>query len=191
MRYILASNNDHKLEEFRALTSTRFELVGQQQFNIPSAEEIGLTFVENALIKARHASKLSGLPAIADDSGLEVDALGGRPGIYSARFAADAATDGDNVRKLLADMSGEQTRSARFQCIIVLLKHELDPTPLIAHGTLEGKILDEARGQSGFGYDPVFYLPEFRKTVAEIPAQQKNEISHRARAFHQLLSLLG
>ncbi len=190
MRYILASNNDHKLEEFRALTSTLFELVGQQQFNIPSAEETGLTFVENALIKARHASKLSGLPAIADDSGLEVDALGGRPGIYSARFTGDAATDGDNVSKLLAEMSGEETRNARFQCIIVLLKHELDPTPLIAHGTLAGEILTEPRGQAGFGYDPVFYLPNLNKTVAELPAQEKNEISHRARAFHQLLSLL-
>ena len=190
MHYVLATNNDHKLREIRELISNRFELVSQSDLEIDGAEETGLTFVENALIKARHASKLSGLPAIADDSGLEVDALGGGPGIYSARFAGNDASDDDNVKKLLTEMSGEQTRSARFQCVVVLLEHALDPTPLIAQGTLEGQILTESRGQAGFGYDPVLYLPELSKTVADLSGPQKNEISHRARALQQLLSLM-
>ena len=189
MLYVLATNNDHKLREIRELISNRFELVSQSDLEIDSAEETGLTFVENALIKARHASKLSGLPAIADDSGLEVDALGGRPGIYSARFAGNDASDDENVKKLLTEMSGEQARSARFQCVVVLLEHALDPTPLIAQGTLEGQILTEPRGHAGFGYDPVLYLPELSKTVADLSGPQKNQISHRAKALQQLLSL--
>ncbi|MBC79986.1 MAG: non-canonical purine NTP pyrophosphatase, RdgB/HAM1 family [Gammaproteobacteria bacterium] len=190
MHYVLATNNDHKLREIQELISNRFELVSQSDLEIDGAEETGLTFVENALIKARHASKLSGLPAIADDSGLEVDALGGRPGIYSARFAGNDASDDENVKKLLTEMSGKQTRSARFQCVIVLLEHALDPTPLIAQGTLEGQILTEPRGHEGFGYDPVLYLPELSKTVADLSGPQKNQISHRARALQQLLSLM-
>ena len=190
MHYVLATNNDHKLREIQELISNRFELVSQSDLEIDGAEETGLTFVENALIKARHASKLSGLPAIADDSGLEVDALGGRPGIYSARFAGNDASDDENVKKLLTEMSGEQKRSARFQCVVVLLEHALDPTPLIAQGTLEGQILTEPRGHAGFGYDPVLYLPELSKTVADLSGPQKNQISHRARALQQLLSLM-
>ena len=190
MHYVLATNNDHKLREIQELISNRFELVSQSDLEIDGAEETGLTFVENALIKARHASKLSGLPAIADDSGLEVDALGGRPGIYSARFAGNDASDVENVKKLLTEMSGKQTRSARFQCVIVLLEHALDPTPLIAQGTLEGQILTEPRGHEGFGYDPVLYLPELSKTVADLSGPQKNQISHRARALQQLLSFM-
>ena len=190
MHYVLATNNDHKLREIQELISNRFDLVSQSDLEIDGAEETGLTFVENALIKARHASKLSGLPAIADDSGLEVDALGGRPGIYSARFAGNDASDDENVKKLLTEMSGKQTRSARFQCVIVLLEHALDPTPLIAQGTLEGQILTEPRGHEGFGYDPVLYLPELSKTVADLSGPQKNQISHRARALQQLLSLM-
>ena len=190
MHYVLATNNDHKLREIQELISNRFELVSQSDLEIDGAEETGLTFVENALIKARHASKLSGLPAIADDSGLEVDALGGRPGIYSARFAGNNASDEENVKKLLTEMSGEQKRSARFQCVVVLLEHALDPTPLIAQGTLEGQILTEPRGHAGFGYDPVLYLPELSKTVADLSGPQKNQISHRARALQQLLSLM-
>ena len=190
MHYVLATNNDHKLREIQELISNRFELVSQSDLEIDGAEETGLTFVENALIKARHASKLSGLPAIADDSGLEVDALGGRPGIYSARFAGNDASDDENVKKLLTEMSGEQKRSARFQCVVVLLEHALDPTPLIAQGTLEGQILTEPRGHEGFGYDPVLYLPELSKTVADLSGPQKNQISHRARALQQLLSLM-
>ena len=190
MHYVLATNNDHKLREIQELISSRFELVSQSDLEIDGAEETGLTFVENALIKARHASKLSGLPAIADDSGLEVDALGGRPGIYSARFAGNDASDDENVKKLLTEMSGEQKRSARFQCVVVLLEHALDPTPLIAQGTLEGQILTEPRGHAGFGYDPVLYLPELSKTVADLSGPQKNQISHRARALQQLLSLM-
>jgi|TARA_Y100000814_G_scaffold278894_1_gene241057 XTP/dITP diphosphohydrolase len=190
MHYVLATNNDHKLREIQELISNRFELVSQSDLEIDGAEETGLTFVENALIKARHASKLSGLPAIADDSGLEVDALGGRPGIYSARFAGNDASDDENVKKLLTEMSGKQTRSARFQCVIVLLEHALDPTPLIAQGTLEGQILTEPRGHEGFGYDPVLYLPELSKTVADLSGPQKNQISHRARALQQLLSFM-
>ena len=190
MHYVLATNNDHKLREIQELISNRFELVSQSDLEIDGAEETGLSFVENALIKARHASKLSGLPAIADDSGLEVDALGGRPGIYSARFAGNDASDDENVKKLLTEMSGEQKRSARFQCVVVLLEHALDPTPLIAQGTLEGQILTEPRGHAGFGYDPVLYLPELSKTVADLSGPQKNQISHRARALQQLLSLM-
>ena len=190
MHYVLATNNDHKLREIQELISNRFELVSQSDLEIDGAEETGLTFVENALIKARHASKLSGLPAIADDSGLEVDALGGRPGIYSARFAGNDASDDENVKKLLTEMSGKQTRSARFQCVIVLLEHALDPTPLIAQGTLEGQILTEPRGHEGFGYDPVLYLPELSKTLADLSGPQKNQISHRARAMQQLLSFM-
>lgn len=190
MHYVLATNNDHKLREIQELISNRFDLVSQSDLEIDGAEETGLTFVENALIKARHASKLSGLPAIADDSGLEVDALGGRPGIYSARFAGNDASDDENVKKLLTEMSGEQKRSARFQCVVVLLEHALDPTPLIAQGTLEGQILTEPRGHAGFGYDPVLYLPELSKTVADLSGPQKNQISHRARALQQLLSLM-
>ena len=190
MHYVLATNNDHKVREIQELISNRFELVSQSDLEIDGAEETGLTFVENALIKARHASKLSGLPAIADDSGLEVDALGGRPGIYSARFAGNDASDDENVKKLLTEMSGEQKRSARFQCVVVLLEHALDPTPLIAQGKLEGQILTEPRGHAGFGYDPVLYLPELGKTVADLSGPQKNQISHRARALQQLLSLM-
>ena len=190
MHYVLATNNDHKVREIQELISNRFDLVSQSDLEIDGAEETGLTFVENALIKARHASKLSGLPAIADDSGLEVDALGGRPGIYSARFAGKDASDDENVKKLLTEMSGEQKRSARFQCVVVLLEHALDPTPLIAQGTLEGQILTEPRGHAGFGYDPVLYLPELGKTVADLSGPQKNQISHRARALQQLLSLM-
>lgn len=190
MRYVLASDNEHKIQEIRDLLPAQIQLLKQSDFDIKSAAETGLTFIENALLKARHAAAASGLPAIADDSGLEVDALGGRPGIYSSRFAGEQATDSENVQKLLTEMVGSEIRSARFRCVIVMLRHELDPAPVIAQGTLEGEILSEIRGNSGFGYDPVFFLPDRNKTVAEIPLSAKNRISHRAQALQKLIPTL-
>ena len=143
MRYVLASDNEHKLREIRDVLPANVQLLQQSDFDIESAAETGLTFIENALLKARHATAASGLPAIADDSGLEVDALSGRPGIYSSRFAGEHASDSDNVQKLLTEMVGCEARSARFRCVIVMLRHEFDPAPVIAQGSLEGEILGE------------------------------------------------
>jgi len=190
MRYILASDNEHKLREIREVLPANMQLVKQSDFRIESAEETGLTFIENALLKARHATAASGLPAIADDSGLEVDALQGRPGIYSSRFAGEDASDNENVQKLLLEMAGSEVRSAKFRCVIVMLRHEFDPTPVIAQGTLEGEILTEARGSAGFGYDPIFFLGDRGKTVAELPLSEKNRISHRAQALQMLMPSL-
>lgn len=193
-KIILASSNQGKLREIQqVLAHLDLQLLPQSEFNVSDAEETGLTFVENALIKARHASAISGLPALADDSGLEVDALQGRPGIHSSRYAGDMATDSDNVQKLLTDLEGipSPERSARFQCVLVYLRHPEDPTPLIAQGSWEGFILEEARGQNGFGYDPIFYIPEHQRAAAELDTQTKNQHSHRARALQQLVDMLG
>lgn len=193
-KIILASSNQGKLREIQqVLAHLGLQLLPQSEFNVSDAEETGLTFVENALIKARHASAISGLPALADDSGLEVDALQGRPGIYSSRYAGDMATDSDNVQKLLTDLEGipSPERSARFQCVLVYLRHPEDPTPVIAQGSWEGFILEEARGQNGFGYDPIFYIPEHQRAAAELDTQTKNQHSHRARALQQLVDMLG
>ena len=193
-KIILASSNQGKLREIQqVLAHLGLQLLPQSEFNVSDAEETGLTFVENALIKARHASAISGLPALADDSGLEVDALQGRPGIYSSRYAGDMATDSDNVQKLLTDLEGipSPERSARFQCVLVYLRHPEDPTPVIAQGSWEGFILEEARGQNGFGYDPIFYIPEHQRAAAELDTQTKNQHSHRARALKQLVDMLG
>lgn len=189
---VLASGNRGKLQEFQQLLGNdQRQFVPQSQFNISDADESGLSFVENAIIKARHASRLSGLPAIADDSGLEVDALDGQPGIYSARFAGTNASDADNNRKLLALLADvpEQQRSARFQCLLVFMRHADDPTPLICQGSWEGQILLAPRGDNGFGYDPLFFDPLSGCSSAELAPALKNQRSHRARALRQLLSL--
>lgn len=194
MKVVLASNNKGKLRELGELLADHdIQVVPQREFDIPDAVEDGLSFVENAIIKARHASALSGLPAIADDSGLEVDALKGEPGIYSARYAGEDAQDADNNRKLLAALGDlpEAERSARFQCVMVYMRHAKDPTPLICQGTWEGHILDAPRGDNGFGYDPLFWIPQAQATAAELPAEIKNAQSHRGQALRCLLGKLS
>lgn len=193
-KIVLASSNQGKLREFSTLLAPYdIEIVTQDQLGIEPAEETGQTFVENAILKARHASAASGLPALADDSGLEVDALNGAPGVFSARYAGPGAKDGDNNQKLLAALQEvpETQRTARYHCILVLMRHALDPTPLICQGSWEGVILQEPRGTGGFGYDPLFWLPEQHCSVADLPAEQKNQLSHRGRALRQLVEQLA
>ena len=192
-RVVVASSNRGKLGEFAALLAgTGIVVVSQGELGIPDAEETGLSFVENAILKARNAARHSGLAALADDLGIEVDALDGAPGIYSSRYAGPGASDGDNVGKLLhalADVPAEH-RTARFQCLIVYLRHALDPTPLICQGTWEGRILFTPRGSNGFGYDPVFHVPSHDCASAELPPEVKNRISHRGQAMARLLAAL-
>lgn len=199
-RIVLASGNEGKLREFSALLAgAGFELVSQRTLGVSDADETGLSFVENAIIKARHAAQLTGLPALADDSGLEVDALRGAPGIYSSRYAAgDTGTaagkrDTANVDKLLRELGDlpDEARTARFRCVIVHMRHALDPTPLICQGTWEGSILRTPRGDGGFGYDPVFLVPGLDCSSAELPPATKNRLSHRGQAMMQLLRALG
>lgn len=188
-RIVLATGNPGKVKEMgEILAPFGLEIVPQSEFAVPEADETGLTFVENAIIKARNAAAHTGLPAIADDSGLEVDFLKGAPGIYSSRFAGVDASSQDNVDKLLADMKDvpEAKRTARFQCLMVYLAHEHDPTPLICQGTWEGRILFEERGEQGFGYDPVFYVPTHDCASAELSKAVKNQLSHRGQALRQL-----
>jgi len=190
---VLASGNQQKVAELQLLLqSLGIAVIPQSQFCIGDAMETGLTFVENAIIKARHASHLSGLPALADDSGLEVDALDGQPGIYSARFAGEPCNDANNNRLLLEKMKGipAEKRTARFQCVLALMRHAADPTPLICHGTWEGSILTAAQGEHGFGYDPLFYVPTHACSAAELPTGEKAAISHRGQAMKQLLAQL-
>jgi XTP/dITP diphosphohydrolase len=190
---VLASNNAGKVREFNALLKgIDFEVVPQSQFGVPEAEETGLTFVENAILKARNAANHSRCPAIADDSGLEVDALDGAPGIYSARYAGPGAGDVANLEKLLAMLADvpEQKRNARFQCVLVYMRHALDPTPLICQGTWEGRILTSPRGTNGFGYDPVFFVPTHNCSSAELSPDTKNSLSHRGQALQKLLAAL-
>jgi len=192
-RIVLASNNAGKVREFnQLLEGTGFEVLPQSGLGVEEAEETGLTFVENAILKARNAAAHTGLPAIADDSGLEVDALQGAPGIYSARYAGVGASDQANLEKLLADMRDvpEARRGARFQCLMVYLRHANDPTPRIFQGTWEGRILHEPRGVNGFGYDPVFYVPDQDCTSAQLPPAVKNRLSHRGQALQQLVAVL-
>ncbi|MDI3324643.1 XTP/dITP diphosphatase [Pontibacterium granulatum] len=189
-KIVLASGNKGKLREFnQVLGRMDVEVVPQSDFNVSDADETGLSFVENAIIKARHAAQITGLPALADDSGLEVDALQGAPGIYSARFAGDGANDADNNAKLLDLLKGlpEEKRTARFRCLLVFMRHAEDPTPLICQGTWEGRILLEARGDNGFGYDPLFLVPELDQASAELPPEQKNKLSHRGQAVAELI----
>jgi XTP/dITP diphosphohydrolase len=192
-RIVLASNNPGKVREFNQLLSdTELEVVPQSAFSVPEIEETGLTFVENAILKARNAAQHTGLPAIADDSGLEVAALSGAPGIYSARYAGAGASDLDNLEKLLTTLQGvdDDQRSARFQCLMVYMRHARDPTPRIFQGTWEGSILREPRGSGGFGYDPVFLVPEMNRASAELPPDVKNHLSHRGQAIRQLVASL-
>ena len=192
-RIVLASGNDGKLAELRALLSPkRVELLSQDEFDIAPAEENGLSFVENALLKARHACRETGLAAIADDSGLAVDALQGRPGIYSARYAGvdGPGADAANNQKLLTELGQIPAagRGARFHCAIVFLRHAADPMPLVCQASWEGQILFAPRGKNGFGYDPLFFLSGEDRTSAELPPERKNVLSHRARAIGKLLS---
>ena len=193
LKIVLASNNAGKLREFSDMfASTAIDIIPQSQFNVEDALENGLSFVENALIKARHACKATGLPSMADDSGLEVDALQGAPGIYSARYAGKRGCDKTNnalVIKQLRGLAFEQ-RSARFQCVLVLLRHAQDPTPLIAQASWEGFILEAERGKEGFGYDPIFWVPEYQCSAAELTREQKNTLSHRAQALRHLFASL-
>ena len=190
---VLASSNAGKVREFNQLLGgLQLEVVPQSHFNVADAEETGLTFVENAILKARNAAQHAHRPALADDSGLEVDALDGAPGIYSARYAGPGAGDRANLEKLLAMLAGvpDAQRTARFQCVLVYMRHALDPTPLICQGTWEGRILTEARGSGGFGYDPVFFVPSHGCSSAELPAEVKNALSHRGQALQKLLAAL-
>jgi XTP/dITP diphosphohydrolase len=192
-RFVLASNNPGKVREIgQLLAGQDIEVLPQNDFDVPEAEETGLTFVENAILKARNAAHHSGLPAIADDSGIEVDALNGAPGIYSARFAGVGASDEENLQKLLRDIKDvpENKRTARFQCLMVYMRHENDPTPLICQGTWEGRILFEPSGSGGFGYDPIFYVPEQNCASAELAPEVKNRLSHRGQAIRKLVSVL-
>lgn len=195
-QFVLASGNAGKLREFgQMLSSQGIELLPQSAFQVSEAEETGLTFVENAILKARHASQATGLPALADDSGLEVDALKGAPGIYSARYAGQGAGDEANIDKLLTALDGipEAERTGRYQCVLVYMRHAQDPTPLICQASWEGVVLTERRGQGGFGYDPVFYIPALQASVAELSAEQKHLHGHRGkamRAFFEQLHLL-
>ena len=190
---VLASNNPGKVREFAQLLAGLQRAVRpQSEFGVPEVEETGLTFVENALLKARNAAHHAGLPALADDSGLEVDALNGAPGIYSARYAGSGASDRANLEKLLANIKHlpEAERGARFQCVLVYLRHALDPTPLICQGTWEGRILRAPQGTQGFGYDPIFYVLSHGCSSAELPPETKNQLSHRGQALRKLVAAL-
>lgn len=189
-KIVLASGNSGKLREFSQLLSPLgFTLLPQSEFDVPEVAETGLSFVENAIIKARHAAEITGLPALADDSGLEIDALHGAPGIYSSRFAGEKATDEDNIATVLDALRDvpETERSARFQCILVFMRHAKDPTPLICQGSWQGQILTEAVGEGGFGYDPIFRVAETDCSAAELSSEQKHAISHRGKAMRQFL----
>ena len=193
-RIVLASSNAGKLREFAALLAPlALELLSQDSLGIPSPEESGTTFQANALIKARHAAQRAGLPALADDSGLEVDALGGRPGVRSARFAGEHASDAQNLHLLLAELEEvpDSWRQARYQCVIVCVRSPGDPAPLIASGTWEGHIAHAPAGSGGFGYDPVFVPAGATCTAAQMPAADKNAVSHRAQALHALVASLA
>lgn len=193
MKVVLATGNKGKLREMQqVLAPLGFEVVAQSDFSVPEADETGLSFVENAIIKARNASQHTGLPAIADDSGLEVDALDGAPGIYSARYAGVGAGDAANNAKLLAELAqrGARDATARFQCVLVFMRHAQDPVPVIAQGSWEGTILDAPRGDHGFGYDPLFFVDSENCSSAELPPERKNALSHRGRALRQLAALL-
>ena len=197
-KIVLASNNKGKVREFGEMLSTlNMEVVPQATFDIEDADETGLTFVENAIIKARHASAIAGLPAIADDSGLEVDFLNGAPGIYSARYSGqkntgEGASDEKNLLKLLDALKEvpKGKRTARFQCVLVYMRHAEDPTPLICQGTWEGIITTDPHGENGFGYDPIFYVPTHNCSSAELGAEEKNKLSHRGQALKKLLAAL-
>ncbi|UCV18673.1 RdgB/HAM1 family non-canonical purine NTP pyrophosphatase [Ferribacterium limneticum] len=190
-KLVLASNNAKKMKELNSLLAPLgFEVIPQGQLGIPEAEEPHCTFVENALAKARHAAEASGLPALADDSGLCVAALGGAPGVYSARYAGEPKSDARNNEKLLADLAGQTDRRAHFACVLVLVRSANDPQPIIAEGEWHGTILEAQRGADGFGYDPLFYVPTHCQTAAELDGAIKNQLSHRGQAMQKLIARL-
>jgi XTP/dITP diphosphohydrolase len=188
---VLASGNAGKIREIQALLAGH-TIVPQSAFNVAECEETGITFVENAILKARNAARQSQLPSIADDSGLVVDALDGAPGVFSARYAGVGASDQDNIEKLLRELQGvpDQQRSARFICVMVFMAHAGDPCPVIAQGVWEGRILAQAAGENGFGYDPVFWVPEHNCASAELTPAVKNSLSHRGKALRDLVTLI-
>ncbi len=196
-KIVLATGNQGKVKELASLLAEhKLEIVPQSDFNVPDVAETGTTFVENAIIKARHAAKLTGLPAIADDSGLEVDALNGAPGVYSARYASDISndpSDDDNTNKLLNALENtpDDKRAARFHCVLVYMKHETDPTPIICHGVWQGSISRNKQGEQGFGYDPVFWQADLQLSSAQLPRDIKNKLSHRGQALAQLVKKLS
>ena len=190
-KLVLASNNAKKMKELNALLAPLgFEVIPQGQLGIPEAEEPHCTFVENALAKARHAAAHSGLPALADDSGLCVEALHGAPGVLSARYACDPKSDARNNEKLLTHLKEHANRKAHFYCVLVLVRAAHDPQPIIAEGEWPGEILPEQQGEGGFGYDPLFFVPEFGQTAAEMDSETKNRVSHRGRAMQKLIERL-
>lgn len=192
-KVVLATGNPGKVRELaHLLADFGLDVVAQTELGVDSAEETGLTFIENAILKARHAATVTGLPAIADDSGLAVDFLGGAPGIYSARYAGIDASDQQNLDKLLAtlkDVPREQ-RSAQFHCVLVYMRHAEDPTPLVCHGSWDGEILFAEAGKGGFGYDPIFYVPALNKSAAELTREEKSAVSHRGQALKLLLDAM-
>lgn len=192
-KVVLATGNLGKVRELaELLTDFGLDIVAQTELGVNSAEETGFTFIENALLKARHAAQITGLPAIADDSGLAVDALGGKPGIYSARYAGEEATDQQNLEKLLLEMKTipAHQRQAQFHCVLVYLRHAEDPTPLVCHGSWLGEIAQTPTGESGFGYDPIFFIPDLNCSAAELTKTEKMALSHRGRALNMLLEAL-
>ncbi len=190
-KIVLASNNAGKLAEFRALLSALdLDVRAQGEFNVPEAPEPHATFVENALTKARHAARLTGLPALADDSGVCVKALGGAPGVYSARYAGEPKSDVANNQKLQADLLSHKDRSTYYYCVLVYVRHADDPQPVIAEGLWHGEIASTPSGEGGFGYDPYFYLPALQKTAAQLSSEEKNAQSHRGQALRELIGKL-
>ena len=190
-KLVLASSNPGKLREFEALLAPLgIEVIPQSKLHISESDEPHGTFVENAIAKARHASRISKMPAFADDSGICVTSLGGEPGVHSARFAGDPKSDDRNNEKLIALLRDKEDRRAHYYCVIVLMHHAGDPEPLISEGSWQGRVIDDARGSNGFGYDPHFYLPDLGKTAAELDPGQKNLISHRGKALRRLLAKL-
>jgi XTP/dITP diphosphohydrolase len=193
-KLVIASGNKGKLRELSALLEPlNYEVHTQAEFNVPDVPETGTTFVENAIIKARHAAEITGLPAVADDSGIEVDALDGAPGVYSARFSAPAATDEKNNALLVEKLRDvpEDERTARYRAVIVYMKHAKDPSPIICEGSWEGRIVLQPRGEGGFGYDPYFFVPTHGCTSAELSAEEKNKLSHRGQALRKLVEKLS
>ncbi|MEH0666780.1 XTP/dITP diphosphatase [Vibrio scophthalmi] len=193
-KIVLATGNQGKVREMADLLSEfGFDVVAQSDYAVSEVAETGTTFIENAIIKARHAAKETGLAAIADDSGLEVDYLQGAPGIYSARYAGEGASDQQNLEKLLAAMENvpEAQRTARFHCVLVLMRHHQDPTPIVCHGVWEGRILTEPQGEHGFGYDPIFFVPEDQCASAQLEPARKKQLSHRGKALKQLFAQLS
>ncbi|MEY4368246.1 MAG: RdgB/HAM1 family non-canonical purine pyrophosphatase [Pseudomonadota bacterium] len=189
---VLASNNSGKLAEFaQLLAPLGFHLKSQGDLNIPEAEEPFGTFIENALAKARHASQLSGLAALADDSGICVPALGGAPGVQSARYAGEPRSDAANNAKLVREIAQYNDKSAYYYCVLVMVRHAADPQPIIADGVWHGSLIEQPRGQGGFGYDPHFFLPRLGKTAAELSAEEKNSVSHRGQALRALINKLA